>query len=114
MTISGALCLVMALGSLAFGERVSFDTRAAWQEWAHPVGAVDLQATGRIQPVPVRKNINAVRNAERFGGGIRRVGSNASDARFIMDGDPTYPTPRFERGCAAWMPSGVVRYYPMA
>ena len=89
MTITGALCLVVALGSLAFGERVSFDTRAAWQEWAHPVGAVELQATGRIQPVPVRKNINAVRNAERFGGGIRRVGSNAGDARFIMDGDPT-------------------------
>ena len=67
-------------GSLAFGERVSFNSRSAWQEWTHPVGSVELQATGRIQPVPVRKNIDAVRNAEDFGGGIRSVGSNARDA----------------------------------
>ena len=50
---------------------------------------MDLQATGRLQPVPVRKNINAVGNAEHFGGGIRRVGSNARAAGLIMDGDPT-------------------------
>ena len=36
----------------------------------------------------VRKNIDAVRNAEYFGGGIRSVGSNARDAGLIMDGDP--------------------------
>ena len=35
MKSTGALCLVMALGSVAFGQRVSFDTRPAWQEWAH-------------------------------------------------------------------------------
>ena len=89
MKSTSAVCLVMAWGSVAFGERVSFDTRSAWQEWARPVGAVELQATGRIQPVPVRKNINAVRNAEHFGGGIRRVGSDARDARRVLDGDPT-------------------------
>ena len=89
MTITGALCLVVALGRFAFGERVSFDSRSAWQGWTYPVDAVDLQATGRIQPMPVRKNINAVRNAEHFGGGIRRVGSNARDAGLIMDGNPT-------------------------
>ena len=88
MTITRALCLIIALGSFAFGERVSFNSRSAWQEWAHPVGAVELQATGRIQPVPVRKNIDAVRNAEHFGGGIRSVGSNARYAGLIMDGDP--------------------------
>ena len=55
MTITGALCLVVALGRFAFGERVSFDSRSAWQEWTYPVDAVDLQATGRIQPMPVRK-----------------------------------------------------------
>ena len=88
MTITRALCLVIALDSFAFGERVSFDTRSAWLEWEYPVGAVELQATGRIQPVSVRKNIDAVRNAEDFGGGIRRVGSNARDASLIMDGDP--------------------------
>ena len=89
MTITRALGLVIVLGSFAFGERVSFDSRSAWQEWKYPVGAVELQATGRIQPVPVRKNIDAVRNAEYFGGGIRRVGSNARDAGRVMDGDPT-------------------------
>ena len=88
MTITRALCLVIALGSSAFGERVSFDSRSAWQEWKYPVGAVELQATGRIQPAPVRKNIDAVRNAAHFGGGIRSVGSNARDAGRIMDGDP--------------------------
>ena len=87
MTITRALGLVIALASFAFGERVSFDTRSAWQEWAYPIRAVDLQATGRIQPVSVRKNIDAVRNAEDFGGGIRRVGSNARDASLIIDGD---------------------------
>ena len=89
MTTTRALGLVIALGSFAFGERISFDSRSAWQEWKYPVGAVELQATGRIQPVPVRKNIDAVRNAEHFGGGIRNVGSNARDAGRIMDGDPT-------------------------
>ena len=89
MTIICALGLVIALGSFAFGERVSFATRSAWQAWTHPVGAVDLQASGRLQPVPVRKNIDAVRNAAHFGGGIRRVGSNAGDAGHILDGDPT-------------------------
>ena len=88
MTITRALGLVIVLGSFASGERVSFDSRSAWQEWKYPVGAVELQATGRIQPVPVRKNIDAVRNAEYFGGGIRRVGSNARDAGRVMDGDP--------------------------
>ncbi|MXX39511.1 MAG: discoidin domain-containing protein, partial [Gemmatimonadetes bacterium] len=89
MTITRALGLVVALSSFAFGERVSFDTRSAWQQWTHPVDAVELQATGRIQPVPVRKNIDAVRNAEHFGGGVRSVGSNARDAGLIMDGNPT-------------------------
>ncbi len=83
-----ALGLVVALSGFALGERVSFDTRSAWREWTHPVGALALQATGRIQPVPVRKNIDAVRNAEHFGGGIRQVGSNARDASRIMDGNP--------------------------
>lgn len=89
MTITRALGLVTAFASFALAERVSFDTPSAWREWARPVGAVKLQATGRIQPVPVRKNIDAVRNAEYLGGGIRRVGSNARDAGRIMDGDPT-------------------------
>ena len=88
MTITRVLGLVIALSSFVFGERVSFDSRSAWQEWTHPVGSVELQATGRIQPVPVRKNIDAVRDAEDFGGGIRSVGSNARDAGHIMDGDP--------------------------
>ena len=88
MTITRAFGLAVALSSFAFGERVSFDTRSAWREWTHPVGALELQATGRIQPVSVRKNIDAVRNAEHFGGGIRRVGSNARDASRIMDGNP--------------------------
>ena len=61
MTITHVLGLVIALSSLALGERVSFDTRSAWQEGAHPVGAVARQATGRVQPVG--KNIDALRTS---------------------------------------------------
>ncbi|MEE3259297.1 MAG: FlgD immunoglobulin-like domain containing protein [Candidatus Latescibacterota bacterium] len=80
--------LVVAGIQPAMGERISFDTRSAWQEWKHPIDAVDLTVTGRVQPLPVRKNTNAVLNAENFGGGIRGVGSNTRDAAHIIDGNP--------------------------
>ena len=62
------------LRALCFGWLVCASAvfaRGSERTWPYPVDAVNLQATGRIQPV---------RNAEHFGGGIRRVGSNARDA----------------------------------
>ena len=73
----------------ARGERLSFSTRSAWEDWTRPIGAVELTPDGKIQFVPVRKDIDAVADAADFGGGIRAVGSNPSDADLLMDGDPT-------------------------
>ena len=89
-----ALCLALViLAGLSLdqaeGERISFATRSAWQEWTLPTGAVELTPDGKVQLVPVRKGIDAVANAADFGGGIRAVGSNPSDADLLMDGDPT-------------------------
>ena len=86
------LALVVVVGfslSPVRGERISFATRSAWEEWTRPVGAVEIAPTGRLEFVPVRKHINAALNAEAFGGGIRAVGSNLRDADLLMDGDPT-------------------------
>lgn len=82
------MALTLSGTPAAMAERLSYNTRSAWQEWQHPVGAVDLTLTGRVQPLPVRKNIDAVSNAESFGSGIRKVGSNSPAAVNIMDGDP--------------------------
>ncbi|MBT4496458.1 MAG: hypothetical protein HOC74_01980 [Gemmatimonadetes bacterium] len=86
------LALVILVGLSAnrvLGERISFATRSAWQEWTMPTGAVEVTPAGDVQLVPVRKNIDAVVNAANFGGGIRAVGSNPGDADLLMDGDPT-------------------------
>jgi len=85
------LTLVILVGlslDRAGGERISFATRAAWQEWTLPTGAVELTPDGEIRLVPVRKGIDAVADAADFGGGIRAVGSNRGDAGLLMDGDP--------------------------
>ncbi|MBT7417625.1 MAG: hypothetical protein HN780_03795 [Gemmatimonadetes bacterium] len=68
-------------------EQLTFDTRSAWQQWKHPVGAIDLTPNGAVLPLSVRKNINAVSNADYFGSGIRNVGSNSRDAANILDGN---------------------------
>jgi len=86
------LAVMVLVGSslnLAHGDRISFATRSAWETWTQPTGAVEVTSLGRLELVPVRKNINAVLNAEDFGGGIRNVGANARDADLLMDGDPT-------------------------
>ena len=93
MKIARAACMPIAvLAGMgiqpAKAERISFNSRSAWQEWKHPVDAVELSVTGRVQPLPIRKNIDAVQNAGDFGGGIVGVGSNPRDADHIIDGDP--------------------------
>ncbi len=81
--------ITIGTGALpASADRISFQSRSAWQEWQHPRNAVNLTASGRVEPVPVHKNIDAVRNIARFGGGIRTVGSNQRDAANIVDDNP--------------------------
>ena len=93
MAYHGLSKSLVALGLIAAtqtaAEKISFDTRSAWQEWRYPKGAVDISPFGTISTMEVRKRINAMRNAAEFGGGIRAVGSGPRSAQSIMDGDLT-------------------------
>lgn len=87
MTALSVLGICLLVGS-AWGELISFDSRASWGTWDLPAGAVEVTPSGRLQLVPVRKGVNAAEDADQFGGGIRAVGSNAGQAPLLMDGDP--------------------------
>ncbi|MSR81730.1 MAG: hypothetical protein EXS58_02235 [Candidatus Latescibacteria bacterium] len=86
-------CLLWAAGlSLPLAleaEELSFDTAQDWNRWKLPLGAVQVTPEGRVQPLEVRRNVDAVTDAAFFGGGIRKAGSNAQDAALVMDGDPS-------------------------
>ena len=86
-TFSLFLVLFLLFRPLA-AEQLRFNSARDWQQWQLPLGAVELTSDGTIQPMEIRKNINAALNATDFGGGIRDVGSNRADARLVMDGDP--------------------------
>lgn len=87
------ICLLWAAGlSLPLAleaEELSFDTAKEWNRWKLPLGAVQVTPEGRVQPLEVRKDVDAVTDAAFFAGGIREVGSNAQDAALVMDGDPS-------------------------
>ncbi|NKB66512.1 MAG: hypothetical protein GKR89_05585 [Candidatus Latescibacteria bacterium] len=90
-----ALAFLLTAAS-AHGDRLSFTTAEDWQSWSIPLGAVEVQESGNISPVVVRKSVDAMADAARFGGGIRGAGSNVSAAPLIVDGDPTtgwFPIP---------------------
>ena len=63
-------------GSLA-AEQLRFDAADEWRAWGLPLGIVALDDAGVIRPVEIRKNVDPVRDAVAFGGGIRAAGSNA-------------------------------------
>ena len=82
-----------ALWSAAPAEELRIATSAEWNEWARPGNAVDT-GLGRVQPSFVRRNIDAVADADIHGGGIHAAGSNAGRAFGLIDGDPaTYWAP---------------------
>lgn len=83
------LWLLLCLPASLAAEQLRFDTQEEWQRWKLPLGAVELSEDGILKPVRVRKNINAVLDAQSFGGGIRGAGSNQREAGLVMDGDPT-------------------------
>ena len=70
----------------ASADEIRFASRRDWQAWPLP-GTVELTPQGALKPIAARRNINASLNAEAFGGGIRRAGSNLRDAPLVMDGD---------------------------
>lgn len=84
-----AIYLLCHISSRAGADQLRFDTVRDWQQWQLPLGIVELTRVGVIEPVQVRKDINAALNAARFGGGIRSAGSNPQDAILAIDGDRT-------------------------
>ena len=79
---------VLGLSAAIAAEQIRFDTAEQWREWPLPMGIVQLDQAGIVRPVEIRKNVDPVRNAAAFGGGIRAVGSNAFTADRLIDGDP--------------------------
>ncbi len=77
------LCLVAA----ADADQLRFSAGRDWRDWQLPFGAVEVAPNGSIQPLRVTKNTDAVRDARQLGGGIRRTGSNPSDAVALLDGN---------------------------
>ena len=73
-------------GSLA-AEQLRFDAADEWRTWRLPLGIVELDDAGIIRPVEIRKDVDPVRDAAAFGGGIRAAGSNALTAVRAIDGD---------------------------
>ncbi|MBT4981276.1 MAG: discoidin domain-containing protein [Gemmatimonadetes bacterium] len=80
--------VVLGLSVAIAAEQIRFDTAEQWREWPLPMGVVQLDETGIVRSVEIRKNVDSVRNAAAFGGGIRAVGSNAFTAARLIDGDP--------------------------
>ena len=68
-------------------DEVSFSTKDDWETWNHPNGALEINTRGYIKPMAIRKDIDAVKNARQFGGGIRAVGSNPTSAQLVLDED---------------------------
>jgi hypothetical protein len=94
---------VLILHASTQADQVSFSTTDDWKAWDHPNGAIEIDASGYIKPMAVRKNIDAIKNARQFGGGIRAVGSNPTNARLVMDGDySTGWAPDFSRPSDDW------------
>ena len=80
--------LFLFLVAAADADQLRFSSARQWSDWQLPLGAVEIAATGSIQPVRVAKNTNAARDALQLGGGIHRAGSNPRDAHALLGLEP--------------------------
>jgi hypothetical protein len=87
--LSIALALLVLSATDVSADQLRYSSARDWREWQLPRGAVEVMPNGSIQPVRIEKDIDATSDALDLGGGIRRVGSNPSDALQVLDGDPT-------------------------
>jgi len=90
MNWSRIACIALVVGLMAVpskSQQVRYDSARDWRQWQLPLGAVDLLPEGTIAPTRIRKSPDAVRDLDRFGGGIRKAGSNLQQAENIIDGD---------------------------
>ena len=121
---------ILAQGYSIEADRIVVRGEEQWKEWLSPRGVLSSGEDGSIQPIYVRKNINACLNAQDFTygirneirGGISDAGSNLDDAESVVDGDPaTYWEPdtddpvrdgwiRVDLGRLVWMKKIVVRF----
>ena len=83
--LAGGAVLWLA-GALA-AEQLRFDAVDEWRTWRLPLGIVELDDAGVIRPVEIRKDVDPVRDAAAFGGGVRAAGSNVLAAARAIDGD---------------------------
>ena len=91
------ICLSLAAAVQLNAAVFTFDSEAEWATWQIPQNLVRANASGHLELVKFRKNIDPVRNAGDFfhdtlekkqvQGGIWRVGSNPDDAFHAIDGD---------------------------
>ena len=81
-----AAAVLWLAGTLA-AEQLRFDAADEWRTWHLPLGIVALDDVGVIRPVEIRKDVDPVRDAAAFGGGIHAAGSNALAAARAIDGD---------------------------
>ena len=93
----GCLVLVPLVSAQSYsirGDRIVVNTRKHWSGWRFPQDIVEVTDEGTVTPRRIRKQINAVRDAEAFSygdgerGGVKRAGSNLLDVPNIIDGDP--------------------------
>ena len=90
MNWSRIACIALVVGLMAApskSQQVRYDSARDWRQWQLPIGAVDLLPEGTIVPTRIRNSPDAVRDLDRFGGGIRKAGSNLQQAENIIDGD---------------------------
>lgn len=82
--------LLVALWSLPLpAEEIRFDSALDWNTWHLPVGIIEPTPDGRLQPLSIRRDIDAVANLSGFGGGIHQAGSKSRAASQVVDGDLT-------------------------
>ena len=84
-----AAVLILGSGYSLAADQLRYDSARDWRQWGDlPLGAVELTPSGEIQLTKIEKGIDAVRDLDKFGGGIRNAGSNLSTARLTIDGNP--------------------------
>lgn len=114
-------CLLLGLGTPARADIYEISTKADWEAgweeggWRYPKGIVKITDEGNVELVRVRKNIDAIANADQFEhnsweksdieiqGGIKDAGSNQADAKKTIDRNPdTWWSPRWNDPLQDW------------
>ena len=67
-----ALALLLLVSVAIQAEQLRYDSASDWRVWRLPLGAIEILTTGSLQPVRIRKDTDAARDARDLGGGIRR------------------------------------------